>query len=268
MVGFTATSNVHAARRHGLAVAGTMAHSFVEAFPSEGEAFRAFAEDHPTRTTFLVDTYDTVQGVRNAIETIRALELSGDLGVRLDSGDLDELAREARGLLDAAGLTRAKIFASGGLDEHEVDQLVAADAPIDAFGIGTQLGVSADAPYVDTVYKLVEYAGSPTMKLSPGKVSAPGRKQVWRRPSGDLIARRDEPGPTGAEPLLEHVMSEGARIHPAPSLDAIRDRFQTDLSALPETARQLRDPEQIRVPRSERLQELTERTRGESLRRS
>jgi nicotinate phosphoribosyltransferase len=268
MVGFTATSNVHAARRHGLAVAGTMAHSFVEAFATEGEAFRVFAEDHPARTTFLVDTYDSVQGVRNAIETIRELELSGDLGVRLDSGDLGRLAREARRLLDDAGLAEARIFASGGLDEHEVAQLIANDAPIDAFGIGTQLGVSADAPFVDTVYKLVEYDGRPTMKLSTGKVSAPGRKQVWRGATGDLLAQRDEPGPPGTEPLLERVMEEGRRSRAAPSLDVIRERFRTDLSALPYGSRRLRDAEPVAVPRSERLRELTERTREEALRRS
>lgn len=268
MVGFDATSNVHAARRHGLAVAGTMAHSFVEAFSTEAEAFRVFASDHPARTTFLVDTYDTAQGVRNAIEAIRELELSGDLGVRLDSGDLDPLAREARRLLDDAGLDRARIFASGGLDELEVARLVANGAPIDAFGIGTQLGVSADAPYVDTVYKLVEYNGRPTMKLSTGKVSAPGRKQVWRGTSGDLLAHRDEPGAPGTEPLLERVMEAGRRSRPAPSHDAIRERFRNDLSALPPEARRLRDAVQVEVPRSELLRELTDRTREEALRRS
>jgi nicotinate phosphoribosyltransferase len=268
MVGFDATSNVHAARRHGLAVAGTMAHSFVEAFSTEAEAFRVFASDHPARTTFLVDTYDTAQGVRNAIETIRELELSGDLGVRLDSGELDPLAREARRLLDEAGFDQARIFASGGLDELEVAQLVADGAPIDAFGIGTQLGVSADAPYVDTVYKLVEYDGRPTMKLSTGKVSAPGRKQVWRATSGDLLAHRDEPGPPGTEPLLERVMEAGRRSGAPPSHDAIRERFRNDLSTLPPEARRLRDAVQVDVPRSERLRELTDRTREEALKRS
>lgn len=268
MVGFAATSNVHAARRHGLSVAGTMAHSFVEAFPTEDEAFRAFAQDHPARTTFLVDTYDTAQGVRNAIETIRDLGLTGDLGVRLDSGDLDRLAREARRLLDGAGLDGARIFASGGLDEHEVAELVASGAPIDAFGIGTQLGVSADAPYVDTVYKLVEYDGRPTMKLSAGKVSAPGRKQVWRRADGDLIAHRDELGPPDAEPLLERVMEEGRRTSDAPSLDTIRERFRADLYEVPSGAKRLRDATEVVVRRSDRLRELTERTREEALRRS
>jgi nicotinate phosphoribosyltransferase len=268
MVGFAATSNVHAARRHGLPVAGTMAHSFVEAFDTEREAFRVFAEDHPHRTTFLVDTYDTAQGVRNAIETIRELDLSGDLGVRLDSGHLDQLAREARRLLDEAGLYEASIFASGGLDEHEVAQLVEDGAPIDAFGIGTQLGVSADAPYVDTVYKLVEYDGRPTMKLSAGKVSAPGRKQVWRGPTGDLLAHRDEPWPSDSQPLLEPVMREGRRIGATPSFDEMRARFRSDLSTLPAEAARLVDAVQVTVPRSAHLRELTERTREEALRRS
>src|SRR5207342_697465 len=123
IVGFAATSNVDAARRLGLPVAGTMAHSFVEAFDSEEEAFRAFAKDHPTRTTFLVDTYDTPNGVRNAVEVARSLGID-ELGVRLDSGDLDHLAREARAILDAAGMPGARVFASGGLDEHEVAELV------------------------------------------------------------------------------------------------------------------------------------------------
>ena len=197
LVGFAATSNVEAARRYGLEVAGTMAHSFVEAFPTEGAAFRAFAEDHPNRTTFLVDTYDTLRGVRAAIETIRGLGLDGTLGVRLDSGDLDALARGARALLDEAGLEQARIFASGGLDELEVHELVRAGAPVDAFGIGTQMGVSADAPYVDSVYKLVEYDGRAVMKLSSEKVTpsrtqagvARGRRRGTRRPAG--AARRD-----------------------------------------------------------------------------
>ena len=129
--------------------------------PERGAAFRAFAEDHPGRTTFLVDTYDTLGGVRTAIETVRDLGLDGTLAVRLDSGDLDALSRDARALLDDAGLRHARIFASGGLDEHEVHELVQAGAPVDAFGIGTQIGVAADAPYIDSVYKLVEYDGRP-----------------------------------------------------------------------------------------------------------
>jgi nicotinate phosphoribosyltransferase len=268
MVGFAATSNVEAAHRYGLRVAGTMAHSFIEAFPTEREAFLAFAEDHPTRTTFLVDTYDTRNGVRHAIDVIRELGLSDHLGVRLDSGDLDALARQARALLDEAGLTAARIFASGGLDELEVAELVKAGAPVDAFGIGTQMGVSADAPYVDSVYKLTEYDGDPKLKLSSAKATAPGRKQVWRSDDGDLLALREEPGPDGAHPMLSPVMRGGARLTPSPSLDESRERFRADLEVVPAKARRLTHPEHVDVPHSAALRALTEATRAEALRRS
>jgi nicotinate phosphoribosyltransferase len=267
IVGFQATSNVEAAREFGLQVTGTMAHSFITAFDEEREAFQAFAEDHPHRTTFLVDTYDTLNGVQNAIEVIRTVDPPGEVGVRLDSGDLDRLSREARRTLDHAGIGRAKIFASGGLDEHEVAELVRAGAPVDAFGIGTQLGVSADAPYVDVVYKLVEFDGRPVLKLSPAKASAPGRKQVWRGPSEDVIGLRDEeaPGPNH-EPLLEPVMRAGRRLAPAPTIEEMRARFQRDLAALPVKAARLTHPEHIVAHRTEALAALTADT-AEAVRR-
>jgi nicotinate phosphoribosyltransferase len=267
IVGFGATSNVEAAREFDLRVTGTMAHSFVTAFDDEREAFRAFAEDHPNRTTFLVDTYDTLGGVRNAIEVILEMDPPGEVGVRLDSGDLDRLSREARRILDHAGLGRAKIFASGGLDEHEVAELVRTGAPVDAFGIGTQLGVSADAPYVDAVYKLAEYEGRPVLKLSPAKATAPGRKQVWRGPSEDVIGLRDEaaPGPHH-EPLLEPVMRAGRRLTPAPSIAEMRGRFERDLAALPVKAARLTHPEHVIAHRTEALAALTTET-AEAVRR-
>ncbi len=270
IVGFAATSNVEAARRLDLPVAGTMAHAFIEAFPTEEEAFRAFAEDHPDRTTFLVDTYDTANGVRNAIETIEALGLTGEIGVRLDSGDLDHLAREARSLLDEAGLQRAKIFASGGLDEHEVAELLHAGAPVDAFGIGTQMGVSADRPYLDTVYKLVEYDGRPAMKLSAAKASPPGPKQVWRGPGeeGDLLAVAGEAGPAGWEPLLHTVMREGRRVAEDPTIPEMRGLFTSDLEELPSKARRLSRPEPVAVRHSDDLLALTETTRRDALERA
>jgi nicotinate phosphoribosyltransferase len=270
IVGFVATSNVEAARGLGLTVAGTMAHSFVEAFASEEEAFRAFAEDHPTRTTFLVDTYDTLNGVRNAIEIARELALGDRVGVRLDSGNLDNLARQARVLLDDAGLGAARIFASGGLDELEVAELVRARAPVDAFGIGTQLGVSADAPYVDSVYKLVEYAGRPAMKLSTAKVTAPGPKQVWRgmrEDDEDVLALRDEDGPPHREPLLRPVMRDGRRVEADPSLAAMRRRFDADLARTPTKAKRLVHPEHVTVRRSDGLRALTASTRDRLTRR-
>jgi len=267
IVGFVATSNVAAARALGLSAAGTMAHSFVEAFPTEQEAFRAFAEDHPARTTFLVDTYDTANGVRHAIAAARELGLPGSLGVRLDSGDLDRLAREARSALDDAGFGEARIFASGGLDELEVAELVRAGAPVDAFGIGTQMGVSADAPFLDTVYKLVEFEGRPLMKLSTGKATAPGRKQIWRDADEDVLGLFDEYGLSG-EPLLEAVMANGERIGPDPSLDRMRARFAADLGSLPTKAKRLAHPERVRVRPSPALEELTRATREDSIRRS
>lgn len=267
MVGFVATSNVEAGRRYGIPVTGTMAHSYIEAFPSEKEAFAAFATDHPTRTTFLVDTYDTANGVRTAIEVIRELGLADRLGIRLDSGDLDALSREARRILDEAGLPNVRIFASGGLDEMDVDRLVRSGAPIDAFGIGTKMGTSADAPYLDSVYKLVEFDGRPVLKLSAQKATLPGRKQVFRSPEGDVIGLRDEPVPEGAEPLLVPVMREGRRLAPPEALEGPRDRFRRDLERLPEEARRLTNPRPPAARISERLRELTGEVRERTLRR-
>ncbi len=268
MVGFGATSNVEAGRRYGLPVAGTMAHSYIESFPIERDAFVAFATDFPTRTTFLVDTYDTVNGVRTAIEVIRELGLTEHLGIRLDSGDLDPLARQARRVLDEAGMHHVRIFASGGLDEMDVDRLVRAGAPIDAFGVGTRVGVSADAPYVDSVYKLVEYDGRPVLKLSAGKATAPGRKQVFRGPGGDVIALRNEPIPEGHEPLLVPVMEGGRRTGPRRTLTTARHLFEADLARLPERARRLQTPDPPKARLSEALGELTGTIRAEMLRRA
>ncbi len=271
IVGFTATSNVEAARRYGLDVAGTMAHSFIEAFPSELEAFRAFAEDHPDRTTFLVDTYDTLNGVRNAIAIVKELGLTGRIGVRLDSGDLADLGRKTRSLLDEGGLPDARIFASGGLDEHEVAELVGAGVPVDAFGIGTQMGVSADAPFVDSVYKLVESQGRPVLKLSAGKGTAPGPKQIWRGSGGDVLALRDEPGTGGADgaaPMLEPVMRDGVRTSSAPSIGEMRVRFEADLAVLPAEAQLLKHAQPVVVRHSEALVALTAHTRDDAILRA
>jgi nicotinate phosphoribosyltransferase len=258
IVGFAGTSNVEAARRYGLMAAGTMAHSFIEAFPSEAEAFRAFAEDFPDRTTFLVDTYDTLQGVRTAIDVIRELGLTERLGVRLDSGDLGALSRAARGMLDEAGLPSARIFASGGLDEFGVDELVRSGAPIDAFGVGTRLGVSADAPYLDTAYKLVAYGDRPALKLSTGKVSVPGAKQVFRRTgmTGDVVVLRSDAAPDGTEPLLVQTMAGGRRVATSDGIESARTRFESDLAELPESARRLRGPVPPPVVLSQGLRRL------------
>ncbi len=268
MVGFVATSNVEAARVYGLRAAGTMAHSYIESFPTEADAFRAFAKDFPKQTTFLVDTYDTLNGVRTAIGVIRELRLEDHLGIRLDSGDLDPLSREARRLLDDADLELVRIFASGGLDETDVDSLVRAGAPIDAFGIGTRMGVAADSPYLDSVYKLVEYDGRPMLKLSAAKASAPGRKQVFRSVAADVIGLRDEPVPPAMEPLLVPVMQKGRRTGPAHSIASARARFEADLARIPEDATRLTTPKTREARFSQALERLTEAARTDALRRA
>ena len=270
MVGFAATSNVEAARRYGLRPAGTMAHSYIESFSSEKEAFRTFARDFPNRTTFLVDTFDTLNGVRTAIEVIEELGLAGSesLGIRLDSGDLDELSRAARKLLDEADLGRVRIFASGGLDEVEVDSLVRGGSPIDAFGIGTRMGVSADAPSLDSAYKLVEYDGRPILKLSAQKVTEPGRKQVFRGPGGDVVGLREEDVPDDHEPMLVPVMRGGARTGPHRTLDTARSLFRSDLGRVPDAAQTIEDPVAPVPAISKPLEELYERARADALKRA
>jgi nicotinate phosphoribosyltransferase len=263
LVGFAATSNVEAARRYGLVAAGTMAHSYIQAFAGEEEAFRAFAEDFPARATFLVDTYDTLRGVRRAIAVIKDLALSGRVGIRIDSGDLVALTTSARRILDQAGLQSVRIFVSGGLDELSVHRLVRAGAPIDAFGVGTRMGVSADHPYLDTAYKLVDYAGRPVMKLSRGKVTAPGGKQVFRssKPFEDVIALREEVPARGRERLLEPVMRGGRRTASRSSVRDGRARFAADLALLPRSALSIRGPQAPSPKPSAALRKLTASTR-------
>lgn len=262
IAGFIGTSNVEAARRFALEPSGTMAHSYVEAFETEKQAFRAFAEDLPERTTFLVDTYDTLRGVATAIEVIEELGLArrpgARLGIRLDSGDLASLARQSRRLLDAAGLEEVRILVSGSLDEHDLDRLRRDGAAIDAAGVGTRMGVSADAPYLDSAYKLVAYRERPVLKLSPGKVTLPGAKQVWREgtPERDTLCLRDEPGVAGAEPLLVSVMRDGRRVGPVDTIAAARRRLEADLDGLGASARDIDAPVAPVLTVSERLAAL------------
>ena len=261
LVGFAGTSNVEAARRFGLHPTGTMAHAYVEAFPTEADAFRAYAQDLPGPVTFLVDTYDASVGVGHAIAVIEHLGPERAAAVRIDSGDLVVLAHQARRMLDDAGLSRVQIFVSGGLDEHDVARLLEAGAPVDAVGIGTRLGVSADAPYLDSAYKLVAYGDRPVVKLSPGKRSLPGAKQVFRAPGRrDVLALRGEDPPPGAHALLEPVMRAGRRIAPPGDLGEARTRFETDLAELPQAALALRRPRAPEVAWSDALRQLVDAT--------
>jgi nicotinate phosphoribosyltransferase len=268
LVGFAATSNVAAALRYGIASSGTMAHSYVSAHDSELDAFRCFAR-HVADPVLLVDTFDTRTGVERAIEVGLELRAEGRRlrAIRLDSGDLVELSRFARGRLDAAGLSEVSIFASGGLDEHDIARLVEAGAPIDGFGVGTALGVSEDAPVLEVVYKLVQVDGRPVAKRSVAKETLPCPKQVWRRPdfAGDVLATADEASPhPGAEPLLEPVTPRSA-TDPSVTLAAARKRFEADWAQLPEKHKALVDPAPYPVERSAALAALAERvwTAGE-----
>ncbi len=243
--GAAATSNVLAGQRFGIPVTGTMAHSYVMAFEDELAAFGAFVHDLPRATTLLIDTYDTERGARRAAQVARQIAGEGLRvdGVRLDSGDLDALSRSVRAILDAAGLPSVRIFASGDLDEERIAELVAASAPIDAFGVGTQLGTSADAPYLGGVYKLVDDVRGPKMKTSTGKATLAGVKQVYRierdgRADHDVIALADEPAPEG-RPLLTAVMNAGVRTACAEPLPHVQERCRLAVASLPQRLRSL-----------------------------
>jgi nicotinate phosphoribosyltransferase len=247
IAGFDSTSNVLAGRAYGMPLSGTMAHSFVAAFPTEREAFDAYARAFPDSAVLLLDTYDTIGGARAAVEVARGLAADGHrlAAVRLDSGDLGGLSRAVRGILDEAGLTEVRIVVSGGLDEHDIAALLGAGAPVDAFGIGTRLNVSADAPSLDVVYKLVRYGGRDVLKLSEGKQTWVAGKQILRadgpdnRMAGDTLALADEPPAGRGEPLLQTVMRGGELLRPHPPLPELRSRCAAQLQRLPDTLREL-----------------------------
>ena len=246
LAGFDGTSNVLASRLYGIPMSGTMAHSFIESFDDEEAAFHAYAETFPDDTALLIDTYDTLQGARTAARVGQALLQRGHRlrGVRLDSGDLLSLSRRTRTILDEAGLPFTRIYASGGLDEYHLQRLVHAGAPIDVFGVGTAMGVSSDAPSLDMAYKLVEYDGRPRLKLSSGKVSLVGKKQIFRilgregNYARDMIGLREETVEAVAReagvatdqvvPLLQPMMSQGRRLQPSASLRDSRTRCADD----------------------------------------
>ncbi|MDP6102287.1 MAG: nicotinate phosphoribosyltransferase [Dehalococcoidia bacterium] len=273
MAGFQATSNVLAGKAYGIPVTGTMAHSYVTSFESELESFRAFAKSFPETSVLLLDTYDTIAAASKAAVVAHEMEAQGHKlrGVRLDSGDLLELSRQVRQTLDQAGLDYVLILASGGLDEFEVEKLVKAGAPIDGFGVGTRMGVSGDAPWLDMAYKLVRYAGRPVLKLSTGKVSLADEKQVFRlwdsrgRLRGDVISLSDEPAPErNAEALLETFMEEGRLIKPMPPLGEMRGRFQRDFSALDDRFKGLKKAHKYPVRLSRRLRSLQQEMEREA----
>lgn len=265
--GFIGTSNVLAGKVYGIPVFGTMAHSFISGFEREEEAFRAFARTFPENTVLLVDTYDTLAGTRIAADLGKEMAQEGKMlkGVRLDSGDIAGLSKDVRKLLRDAGLDKVTIFASGGFDEYKIRKVLGEGGEIDSFGVGTKMGVSADAPYLDMAYKLVQYGGRPVLKLSPGKTTLASEKQVFRfNASGgklhnDIIGLRDD-DIEGSEAILEKVMSKGKASAEQPLLPQIQERFLEEFFRLDEKYRSLdKTEEEYPVGLSPRLEKLQRR---------
>ena len=245
IMGFAGTATVLAGKEFGIPIYGTMAHSFIETFDDESAAFAAFARARPDNLVLLLDTYDTEAAARKVVALAPLLKAAGIAirGVRLDSGDLVALSRKVRGILDAGSLHDVTIFASGGLDEDQLAAFAQQDAPIDGLGIGTSLTTSSDAPTLDCVYKLQEYAGLPRRKRAVNKATWPGRKQVWRRYDAEGRMAGDVLSPDGdqhaGEPLIRLVMQGGKRVRPPLSLEEIRRHARRELELLPQALRPL-----------------------------
>ena len=267
LAGFLGTSNVLAGKIYDIPVFGTMAHSYIASFHSELDAFHAFVRAFPDNSVLLIDTYDSIAGAFKAVEVAKALREKGKnlMGVRLDSGDLVDLSRQVRLILDNAGFPDVKIIASGSLDEYRVERLLNSGAKIDLYAVGTRMGVSADAPYLDIVYKLVEYDGRPILKLSAGKKTWIGKKQVYRfyGPDGkmdfDRVCLLDSGGQQG-EPLMELVLEAGHRVQAPESLMEIRARFANEWSKLPEKFKSIHQGQVFPVEMGHSLEELDRQT--------
>jgi nicotinate phosphoribosyltransferase len=267
IAGCSGTSNVLAGMKYGIPVFGTMAHSFVMLFNSEVEAFRAFAKTFPKTSTLLIDTYDNIKGAQNAVLIAKELERKGFRlsGVRIDSGDLVEVSKTVRGILDEKGLGYVKIFASGDLDEYKIQDMLRRGAKIDSFGVGTRMSTSEDRPYVDIIYKLCERLDKsgkfvPTMKLSRHKRTLPARKQVYRVSDKagnfvkDIIALHNEK--VEGKPLLIKVMERGEIVGELPTLGQIRENASENLAGLPEKYKLLKGAAHYPVVCSPNLEKL------------
>ncbi len=264
LAGFSATSNVLAAQVFGIPISGTMAHSFVQACKSDEEAFLRFAQANRDNVVLLIDTYDTEAAATKVVQLasrLRSLGISIH-GVRLDSGDLAEHARRVRRILDEGGLQTTHIFASGNLDEFELERLIREGAPIDGFGVGTRVLTSADAPYLDCAYKIQEYDGRPLRKRSEGKATWPGRKQVYRCYAADHRMQSDiislESDPQSGEALLIPVMQDGRRLYENTGLADLRARVTEQLGRLPPALLSLQKVEAYPVAISDSIHDLAE----------
>lgn len=240
LAGFSGTATVLAGTLLDIPLFGTMAHSFIQAHQDESDAFEHFARSHPSNTVLLIDTYDTEAAAHKVVTLAKKLKADkiNIQGIRLDSGDLAEHAKNVRQILDEGGLHHTTIFASGNLDEYKLHTLLSSRAPIDGFGIGTALDISIDSPSLDCAYKLQEYAGKPRRKHSEGKATWPGRKQVYRQyaddgcMAGDIVALEDN-DPQQGESLVQPFMRSGKRLYPNPSLHELRSQTLINYQHLP-----------------------------------
>jgi nicotinate phosphoribosyltransferase len=280
--GFDSTSNVKAAEDYNIASTGTMAHSFIQSYDNELDAFRDFAQVRPKNCVLLIDTYNTLKlGLPNAITVAKEMEEKGEklFGIRLDSGDLAYLSKKARAILDAANLSYVKIVVSNQLDEFVIKSLKEQQAPIDVFGVGTNLVTGRPDAALDGVYKLSEYNGDPRIKLSENiiKVSLPFKKQVYRMIDNDgqfygadavaiyaegEIDQMEHPfditkqiniKALKKEPLLELVMEDGKRVIPARTVNEIAEYSQSRLAKLPDEYKRFQNPHTYKIGLSSQL---------------
>ena len=266
IAGFAGTATVLAGREFGIPVFGTMAHSFVQVHEKEEQAFMNFADAQPDNVVLLIDTYDTENAASKVVSIAPLLKQKGITikGVRIDSGDLADHAFNVRKILDEGQLPEVTIFSSSSIDEYVLHELLyVKQAPIDGFGIGTNMDTSADAPYLDCAYKLQEYAGQPRRKFSEGKATWPGRKQVYRyyddkgKMSHDVLALETD-SISDAEPMLQQVMTNGRRVGAPEPLSAVRERTTRQLASLPTALQQIDKMENYPVTISPSLLSLAE----------
>ena len=263
IAGFAGTSTVIAEPLYGIPIFGTMAHSFIEAQANEEEAFINFGISNPNNVTLLIDTYDTVRGAEKVVTAAAFLREKGITvrGVRLDSGNIADLSKRVRTILDDGGLRDVGIFVSGNMDEYTIRDLYEQDAPITGFGVGTRMDTSADVPYFDSAYKLTEYAGKPRLKKSEGKATLPGRKQVYRRfdhntMAGDIMTIEGDSHE--GRPLVRHYMERGERLAPALDLTDIREFTMQQIDGLPPYLRKLEKTSPYPVELSKALLDMKE----------
>jgi nicotinate phosphoribosyltransferase len=258
IAGFNGTSNVVADLELGINSSGTMAHSFVQKFENELDSFESYYKIYDKNSIFLIDTYDTEKGAEKSSKFGNNIR-----GVRIDSGDLIEHSKEVRKILDENGCEKVLIVASSDLNEYKIKEIIDNDAPIDAFGVGTELATSRDDPTISGVYKLIEYNGVPKIKISEEKVTYPGKKQVYRiynKDGGfkeDILSLESEPAPPNSEALLIPVMKNGELINPYPKLDDIQNYYLDNINKIPDSYKKLEEVKSFSLKVSKKLERLT-----------